>query len=465
MAKFLKRLRNRLTGAGATLGRIDELQAALAASTADQQRAIQDLDARLVAQSHQLHAILAHLEEKEAERRQRSVAVAISSRPVTAPVRVTFFFQVPDTWPIWATVWEIMSQDSRVDAKIVCMPFIHDEDGVEARMRSFLAERDLPFVHHSAYDLEADAPDVVFFQNPYDSTRPEEYAAHRLAALGIRLAYIPYCLDMVGGPDNLRWQYDLDLQRLAWRIFARSPRHGRMFAKYCRAGNAHVVVTGHPKYDRFAQGVLAARTGPIAEALGGRRAVLWTPHFSIEEGGWSTYLQYGETILSAFEARSDLALIIRPHPLFFPRLRKVGVLDEAGERAFRERLKASGMILDESGDYAEAFACSEALMADAGSFLLEYLPTEKPILYLDQPLGPGLNDEGSVVQGYYQVNGEADVRDFIDMVARGEDPLKDRRLAQIKEFIPFIDGHAGRRIAEHVIENVCAERRLTLEHA
>ncbi|MNR80358.1 CDP-Glycerol:Poly(glycerophosphate) glycerophosphotransferase [compost metagenome] len=439
-----------MTGSGAVLARMDELQAALG-----------ELQRATTAQGQRFESFLARLEEAQKCERQRTVAEVIAARPVDDPVRVTFFFQFPETWSTWASVWEALAQHPEAKVKLVCLPFFHDEEGAEARMRSFLAERDLPFVHVSVYDLEADAPDVALFQNPYDSTRPEEFSAVQLSSLGIRLAYVPYGLEVGGGAENLRWQYDLDIQRLAWRVYVRAPRHRRMYTRYCQAGSAHVRVTGHPKLDRFSQGLMSARKGALADWLGDRRAVLWTPHFSVEAGGWSTYLQYGETLLKAFEGRSDLALIVRPHPLFFGRMRHLGLMDDAREAAFRERLKASGnILLDESFDYAEAFACSEALIADAGSFILEYLPTGKPVLYLDQPQGPGLNEEGEVVRGYYPGRNDADIVDFIAMMAHGEDPMCEQRLALIPEFFNVLDGKAGERIAEDIIEGVRAERRL-----
>lgn len=446
-----------MTGTGAALARMDEIQEALS----ELQRMSAAQGNLLDTQNQRIESLLARVEELSIRERQREIAEAIAQRPVDDPVRMTFFFQSPETWSTWNTVWEAVSADPRADVKLVYLPFFHDEAGEDARMRSFLAERDLPFVQASAYDLEADAPDVAFFQNPYDSTRPEEYAAVRLASLGIRLAYVPYGLEVGGGAENLRWQYDLDLQRLAWRVFVRAPRHRHMYARYCQTGSAHVRVTGHPKLDRYSQGLMSARKGHLANWLGDRRALLWTPHFSVEAGGWSTYREYGETILRAFENRSDLALIVRPHPLFFGRMRKLGLMDDAREAAFRERLKASGnIILDESFDYAEAFACSEALLADAGSFVLEYLPTGKPVLYLDQPQGPGLNEEGEVVRGYYSARNDADILDFIAMMARGDDPMREQRLALIPEFFGVLDGKAGARIAEDIIEGVRAERRL-----
>lgn len=463
LRNHLRRLRDKATGKRALEERLDLLLATLqarieqaAVNLSVQKSQLDVVVDMLGAQGLQLEALTAKLAELEHNARGLTLAERLVRRTPDEPVSVVFFFQSPETWASWESVWSAFEADPRADVTIVRLPFQHDASDDPEKGRRFLADRNLPFVDFSAYDLESAAPDIVFLQNPYDSTRPDSHSAARLASLGLRLAYIPYGLEVGAGDQNLRWQYDLDLQRLAWRVFVRASRHRRMFARYCQAGSAHVVVTGHPKLDRYEGGHLTERRGRLAEALGERRAILWTPHFSVEDGGWSTFRQYGDAILSLFEQRHDLVLIVRPHPLFFPRLRSV---DEAAERAFRARVEASqNIVLDEAFDYAEAFACSDALMADAGSFLLEYLPTEKPVLYLHQAQGPGLNEEGSVVEGYYQAHQIEDIESFVDLVARRLDPMKDRRVAQIDEFFLALDGQAGARIAAHAIGAVLSER-------
>jgi len=64
-----------------------------------------------------------------------------------------------------------------------------------------------------------------------------------------------------------------------------------------------------------------------------------------------------------------------------------------------------------------------------------------------------------VVQGYYPGRDKADILNFIAMMARGEDPMRERRLAQIPEYFSRLDGKAGARIATDILEGVRAERR------
>ncbi|MHB8872546.1 MAG: methyltransferase domain-containing protein [Myxococcaceae bacterium] len=373
-------------------------------------------------------------------------------------VRIDFLFQLPEVWPSIASVWEACAADRRVRARLVLLPFLHDSHSSPLHGQHFLEAKGLAYIDGSAYDLDGDRPDVVFLQNPYDSTRPPNFATGELVRRGVRIAYVPYGLEIGGGEENLRYQYDLEVQRSAWRIFARSQRHRQMFARHCRAGDGHVVVTGHPKIDRIATSDKAAAGAELLEAISGRRAILWTPHFSVGGTGWSTWERFGDGILREFEGRPDLALIVRPHPLFFNRMRNLNLLNEASEKALRLRLARSGnIILDERSDYFPAFAASDALMADAGSFLMEYLPTGKPILYLENPQGPGLSEEGEITGSYYRGRRPEQLREFIDMVSCAKDPRREERLSRLDEFFHRFDGGIGRSIKDHVVEAFLAE--------
>jgi hypothetical protein len=366
--------------------------------------------------------------------------------------RVHFFFQVPETWSTWESVWRACMESPHIQATIVLLPFVHGSAGDPSRARKFLAERSIPFVHFSAYSLDEEQPDLVFLQNPYDSTRPPELAVDRLLSHGVRIAYIPYGLDVGGGQDNLRWQYDLDVQRKAWRIFVRSEDHRRMYGLHCLAGNRNVVVTGHPKIDN-----IVTRCRPSVGAKqrkDARKTVLWCPHFSLEAGGWSTFMALYDGILGFFEQQpADLSLVVRPHPLFFGRLQEIAAVADVTEQELRRRFHQPPWIaLDEKEDYSEAFLASDALMTDAGSFLLEYLPTEKPILYLHNPEGPGLNESAAFVDSYYRASGFAAVRDFVEMVRHGDDSRRGDRLSRMQELLHRTDGSVGTQIVTHIAE-------------
>ena len=99
-------------------------------------------------------------------------------------------------------------------------------------------------------------------------------------------------------------------------------------------------------------------------------------------------------------------------------------------------------------------------MADAGSFLLEYLPTTKPILYLKDPDGPGLNKSGAFTSQYYRAGNFDEIRRFISMVTEGEDPGREERLRLVSEELVRIDGQIGKSIKIMLWKRLF--RRLTL---
>lgn len=370
-----------------------------------------------------------------------------------AAIRVHFFFQSPETWTTWQSVWSSCDENPSMDAVLVLLPFDHDSV-LENRARAFLADKGISFVDCSAYDLAKERPDLVFLQNPYDSTRPDEFNCDTLRRLNIPFAYIPYGLDVGGGDDNLRWQYDLDVQRYAWRVFVRSAQHKRMYALHCQSGTRHVVVSGHPKMDHIKSTTL--HQNHQCATRDDHKTILWTPHFTVEKGGWSTYQTLSEHILSFFERQpTGLALLIRPHPLFFGRLKTAGLLTDQEVSALKDRFNQPPFLLfDDDPEYLDSFAASDALMADAGSFLLEYLPTEKPILYLRNDAGPGLNATGSFVDTYYQAAEFEEIEEFLNMVAAGEDPKRTERLEKIPFVLHGIDGNVGKFICDYIVAHI-----------
>ncbi|WP_323018060.1 hypothetical protein [Castellaniella sp.] len=115
--------------------------------------------------------------------------------------------------------------------------------------------------------------------------------------------------------------------------------------------------------------------------IGNRKAVLWNAHFRFDAELWSTFDFLGGGIFEIFEEQPHLFLLFRPHPLLWKQLNNMGVLDRAGVHAFKRELIARGVIIDERPDHRHVFAASAAMLSDVGSFLLEYLVTEKPVFY------------------------------------------------------------------------------------
>jgi|GEM_PF-143867 len=373
-------------------------------------------------------------------------------------IKVDFLFQWAPGWSNFESVIAALQKDGNFICRVVLLPFHNSgqQDFDNPQARTFLEERNIAWVWHEEYDYLTYRPDVVFVQNPYDFTRPERFSCRTLAKNRIRYAYIPYGLDVGEGETNLRFQYDMDCHNLASWIFVRSSQHKKLYKEYCRSGNKHVHVTGHPKFDSVALWHKPAGQGD-------RKVLLWTPHFvEGEQTGWSTFIHYCDTLLYVAMAY-PVELIVRPHPLFIPRLKAFGGRAvEMFSRLVNYAASHDNIRIDLDASYDRSFAEADALLADAGSFLLEFLPTQKPILFLTHETCFGLNKSASFVKNSYRVASKAqDIDDFVKMVVAGEDTHREKRMTALREnfFIPSVS--AGDEICR--VLRRAFERRIARE--
>lgn len=373
-----------------------------------------------------------------------------NGQSVPAKRRLAILYQLPESWANVRSVWEAARGDADLDVIVVMLPFIHkDYQWRREVSEAHLNDMGVPFVAWDAFDLDKAGLDAVLYTSPYDETRPEAYRFAKLRQRVRCTAYIPYGLEVGGGEHNYVYQYGQPVTAGASAVFVRSEGVREMFVRHCPNGARHVHVTGHPRMDGLVDLAHFPVDPALREAIGGRRAVLWNAHFSFDGDLWSTFDRLAGDILDAFASRPDLALLFRPHPLLWKKLTNLNILDEAGIAALKDELRERGVVVDERSDHRHAFAASEAMMSDVGSFLMEYLATGKPVLYLRNPDGLGLNEEGAAVVRHYQsASDAAGIGAFLDQLRRGEDPLGADRRAAIDEFFHAFDGQAGRRVVE-----------------
>lgn len=378
----------------------------------------------------------------------------------TSKIKVDFFLQIPQGWTSLESVWKAFREDDRFEARIIQVPYINNR-GKEFNddIRNFLISRNLPFIPWYFYDIDAEKPAIVFFQNPYDVNRPPGFHASEVCRK-TRAVYVPYGLEIGGGNTNYDRQFNLFLQNNAWLICSRSLRNKNMYKKYCRRGDENVIVTGHPKLDAIYNLDKFAVDEQMARIVAGKKVFLWNPHFRIDdfEEKWSTFNKFKDAMLDIFEKREDAFLIIRPHPILLENMKTASEEIIPGITRFKNRINnMANVYFDTMFDYRHSFALSDALLSDASSFLLEYLPTQKPIVYLRNNEGPGLNDDGDIVNYYYVADTQDDIEKYVDMIIRGQDPMKETRLAKIEEYLYIIDGQAGKRIKEAVANKYLME--------
>ena len=92
----------------------------------------------------------------------------------------------------------------------------------------------------------------------------------------------------------------------------------------------------------------------------------------------------------------------------------------------------------QEGDYIDLFLTSDAMIHDCGSFLIEYLYTNKPVMRMMNDISPEslYNDLAlKALDVYYKGFNKEDVESFIIDIINGSDTLKQSRSDFINQYL------------------------------
>lgn len=228
-----------------------------------------------------------------------------------------------------------------------------------------------------------------------------------------------------------------------------------MIGRYNLYGSSNVIVSGHPRADLYPEIEDAVIPTEILNKISKRKVVLWNPHFSVSDNKWSTFLEYHEYILDYFEKRTDLFLLVRPHWGLEASLLQLDDWDINKINNYRQRIaNMSNALLHEGKSYQEAFVVSDIILSDTSSFLLEYMMTKKPVIYLHKNDGIGLNDDDDVTEHFYVAYNQYDIEQFLDDFSQGKDFKAPTRIKAIDEYMTRCHGGNGKFIADYIVDQV-----------
>src|SRR5690606_26951717 len=197
------------------------------------------------------------------------------------------------------------------------------------------------------------------------------------------------------------------------------------------------VVTGYPKLDVYLEDSPAS-CDIWPNCSDDRTKIIYAPHHSLPKEALkiSTFHWNHDLILDAAKNNPNTQWIYKPHGRlkYVVEKNKVMTLSEY-ERYVAEWSGMENANVYDEGDYYDIFRTSDVLITDSGSFLGEYMPTGKPIIWLISDLAEvELNEVGSELsRGFYKVRNRDEFLDvFDDVVLRGNDPLKNLRAEIVK---------------------------------
>jgi CDP-glycerol glycerophosphotransferase (TagB/SpsB family) len=107
-------------------------------------------------------------------------------------------------------------------------------------------------------------------------------------------------------------------------------------------------------------------------------------------------------------------------------------------------------------DYMDLFLTSDGMIHDCGSFLIEYLYVNKPVMRMlnEIPVEEQYNAFTlKCLEHYYLARKEQDIEKFIQNVINGVDPLKEQRTKFVNEVL-MPKGSPSQNIIDDIIDSI-----------
>lgn len=357
-------------------------------------------------------------------------------------IKIAFLVQLASSWK-YDYIFNLFLDNPRYEVIIIICPISsYDNDAMFKEMqRAFDFFSRLNYTVFSTWDKgsqqwidikETFNPDIVFFSNPWaELSRPEYYIFNFLNTLS---CYAPYGFKTSHLYEAI---FNKPFQNLLWKIFYETTMHKDFAFKYARNKGKNGSVTGYPGMDNLLdrsyapEDVWKTRENRI-------KRIIWAPHHTIlgksdSNVGFSTFLLYSEFMLQiAKEFKTKIQISFKPHPLLRPKMNNHSDWGkDKTDRYFNTWSTLPYTQLNE-GNYIDLFLTSDALINDGESFMVEYLYTQKPAMFLvaDDEVSQRFNEFGKMTfEQLYQGYSGKDILAFIDdVVIKGNDHKKEKRV-------------------------------------
>ena len=365
-------------------------------------------------------------------------------------IRFGFLLQELSQWKS-ESLYKAMLVHPRFDP-VLCISPCLEIPGAENRLIGYCKEKGYVF-------LLLDPLKTIKEQIGLDIVRPEKpylsqiYEQHRIEKnWSIPFVIIPYFLSTI----TEDWVVNQRSSLLCWRLFVDNESTCQEWAKVHRLKGMNYAVTGLPVMDELLTPKEALQdVWPVTD---GRKRIIYAPHHTISdlhmEGiGYSTFLDYCEAMLELRDKYSDrVYFAFKPHPSLRRKL-----LQKWGEEktdAYFEKWEKPGFSHIEQGAYLSLLKHSDAMIHDCGSFTVEYMYMDNPIMYLVRDENHTVNMIPYAREAFnlhYKGTSVADIEQFILNVINDIDPLKEKR----KEFKQqYLMPPNGRSACENIIDSI-----------
>lgn len=280
-------------------------------------------------------------------------------------------------------------------------------------------------IKYQYIDLKQFKPDIVFYEQPYDL--PPKYSLHKVSKNSLCM-YFPY------GYENLDFKnnYTDNFHKHLFAYFVECKENLERYEHYRKGNSKNCIITGHPKLDYYIT--------TQEKCFHNNLKIIYAPHHSLGKHSlrFGTFRDNGQFILNLAQKHREIDWVFKPHPKLKFELLDNKIMTQEQIDEYWKSWQELGTV-HEYGNYLELFQTSEALITDSISFLVEYLPTQKPIIQLFNKMHHPYNLIGERISQilYKSTNNEELDTLFNEVIVNRNDYLKDERIKLIHNLFDF----------------------------
>lgn len=378
-------------------------------------------------------------------------------------IRCVFLCLYEEEWK-YDKLYKLMCDHPRLDPLILIAPVVnYGYDDMLSRMRQcyehlknkgYSVIKLYDEVTESYVDLIKEIhPDVVFYTTPYKGQMDDRYFITSLK--GVLTAYIPYYYNE---GVAYRIAYDTLFQNMVWRRYVETEFHKELSKNNSRNKGINSVVTGYPGIEPLisSNDILTDSSWKIKDRR--IKRIIWAPHHTLEAVNtchYSCFLNYCDFMIEMAEKFQDSAqFVFKPHPLLRNKLNLLWGKKRTDDYYYKWESMRNTALKD--GEYSDLFLTSDAMIHDSGSFLIEYLYVNKPVMRTlnDIPLKNMYNPFAlKCLDNYYLGRNKQDIEVFIQNIIHNIDPLKEQRTKFVNEVL-MPKGSPSQNIIDDILDSI-----------
>lgn len=276
-------------------------------------------------------------------------------------------------------------------------------------------------------DLEEFKPDIVFYDQEWDL--PEIHMPEFVSKFALTF-YSLYGSTVFEYPEL----YTQNFHRFLFRYFVENELNIDIYSSQIKENKENCVVVGYPKLDEYFKTDETCNLWKHPDKL----KVIYAPHHSLEQNGMrlATFKQNYKFILELAKKYPQTTWIFKPHPRLKYAIMRTKLMNEDEVDKYWKEWEKIGTVY-EKGNYINLFKTSDLMITDCDSFLVEYLPNQKPLIRLVNEQAVKLNEMGrKITQSFYSVYNNNELENIFEkLVVKNQDEKSDTRKNLLKEFI------------------------------